>query len=156
MVLSEIDQAIEICEKHLRATGSYNTEIETFLVRFLLVFICSEYEKTINTYIAKRAERSNDARLVAFVQASITNIVRGIRLSDLTNVLSRFGEDLKDRFVAGVGNTEAQQAYDSILSNRHSFAHGGNVQVTFAELQSFYGKSVDVIATFVELIESAS
>lgn len=155
MFLPEVDQAIEICERHLKSSASHNTEIETFLVRYLLVLICAEYEKAITSCIEKRAEKVTDDKITAFIKSSLRNILRGIRLKELGDLLGRFSEDIKTNFWEAVRDTDAQLAYDSILNNRHWFAHGTSVQVTFVELCQFYEQSKEVVHRFAEALEAS-
>jgi hypothetical protein len=63
MDLPAVDHAIEACRAHLEATGTSNTEIEAYLVRYLLVLTCGEYERTVEELVMARAHKSEFRRV---------------------------------------------------------------------------------------------
>ena len=64
------DRDIELWKSHLDATGSWGTRIDILVTRFLLVHICGRYETAVGDAIRRRAARSGDAPLAAYVDKS--------------------------------------------------------------------------------------
>ena len=145
MRLPVVDAEIELCEEHLRAAGAFDTEIETFLVRYLLVLICGRYEETIESLVVRRAERAGDAQVTQFVKSAVDRMVRSPKTSDIAGLLDRFGEEEKDRFREKVKDTRAELSFNGIVANRHAIAHGGTVQMTFEDLRKDYSRSLAVL-----------
>ena len=146
MRYQRVDQALSACQAHLDSTESRNTEIEAYLVGYLLVTIYSAYEERVRELLLARIARiTEDAAVSSFVDSAYARIVRGIRCSDLAGVLGHFGALLKKAFQDNVNNTAAQVAYDNIINNRHSLAHRSGTNMTFAEVQKDYVASQSVL-----------
>jgi hypothetical protein len=139
-------EVINVCRQHLTATNAFATEIEAFLVQYLLVVICGEYEQTIEALIEQRAEKAGDDHLTAFVKAATGARFRNPRTSDISGLLGWFDSDLKNTFSQRIKDTPAQRAFDTIVTNRHAVAHqGGNLQLTFNELCERFEESKSVL-----------
>jgi hypothetical protein len=150
--IDRIADAMDACRNHLDATGARNTEVESFLVGFLLVMICSEYEIAIKAMVSKRAEKCGDGDVHGFVREHIGKIVRGIKVSDLTGVVGSFSSAAKEHFQKAVINQQPHVSYDNIMTNRHSVAHRSGSQVTFSELEGFIKESDKVLDAAAEAL----
>ena len=140
-------EVIDVCRQHLSRTNSFATEVEAFLVQYLLVVICGEYEQTIESFIEQRAERAGDDHLTSFVKAATGARFRNPKTSDISGLLGWFSSDLKESFSERIRDTPAQRAFDTIVANRHAVAHrGGNLQLTFTELCDRFEESKLVLA----------
>src|SRR5712692_6741601 len=149
-------EVIDVCRQHLTTTNSFATEIEAFLVQYLLVVICGEYEQTIESFIEQRAERAGDDHLTAFVKAAAGTRFRNPKTSDISGLLGWFSSDLKDAFSERIKDTPALRAFDTIVANRHAVAHqGGNLQLTFRELCDRFEESKLVLAEVKAILRIA-
>ena len=152
MTLSKLDQDLALCQAHLTTTKSMGTEIESFLTRFLLVHICSEYEKEIKNMITARAEQTGDEELISFIEKTIARI-RNIKTGDLRgNVLKRFSDDCLNRFDNKIKGKEALSRYENIIANRDLSAHGSSINMTFAELIISHEKAKEVLMAVSDAI----
>jgi RiboL-PSP-HEPN len=152
MHFPRLDNAIAVSKKHLDATKAYGTEIESFLVAFLLVTIIAEFEERLEAIVAKRAERAADSHIQAFATHYAHVAVRSPKISDIAGVLGYFGADYKDAFQKKITNTAAHRAYDLLLTNRHTVAHRTVPNMTFVELEAAYPESVKVIDAAAEAL----
>jgi len=152
MQIAAIDNAIEVCRKHLDNTHSRNTEVEAFLTRYLVVMICAEFEERCEALVHDRARRVGDTYVAAFMQSASAQLLRSIGVGELSGFLNRFGRDCKEKFQQTVVNTDAHRAYDTIVSNRHDTAHRSGGGMTFDELASLYPKSLDVLQAFADAL----
>jgi hypothetical protein len=133
LAIEDIERDLNSCQQHLSITNSKDTEIEGFLIRFLLVRMCAEYEKEIEQLVVRRAEKSGDREIISYIEKTVD--VRNIKVGSIKgNILRRFGEECANSFWEKVDNTEEGQRYDNILENRNQAAHGGVVNMTFREL----------------------
>lgn len=152
MTLSKLDNDLLLCQAHLTSTNSMGTEIESFLTKFLLVHICSEYEKEIKKIITDRAKQSNDKELISFIEKTIERI-RNIKSDDLKgNILKRFSDDCLKRFNNKVGGKESLSRYESIIANRDQSAHGNSINITFNELIKSHEKAKEVLIAVSDAI----
>lgn len=153
MDFPEVEEALGACERHLHGTKSFNTEIESFLVQYLLVVICREYENTIEALVEKRAGRAGDRHLTRFVKSATDNIFRSVKINEISGFLGRFGDDYKTKFNDFVqNNSDVHASFDNIVLNRHAITHRGMVQMTFNELSKSFDKSkrlLDEIASIL-------
>jgi len=150
----EINHAITLCDSHLHNTNSRGSEIETYLTKYLLILICSNYEKRIRELIIERVKRTNDMDLVSFVDKTYRSSLRSLRLSELRgNFLKRFSEKyLKDFDNKIIPNNDTAIKYGNIVENRNAAAHGGDVNMTFRELVESIKIAETVISTLAEIL----
>jgi hypothetical protein len=154
--MTAADSALEVCERHLTDTNSFNTEVETYLVKYVLVLICSEFEELTRGVIHSRAASITDGEVVTFIRSATAQLLRSLRISDLQGLLARFAPTVKDSFAANVLNTPAHAAFDTIVNNRMQAAHTtGTVNLTLKELKQRYGESKNVIRHFAGALNVA-
>ena len=153
MRFGQIDREILECEKHLDSTGTRNSEIENYLVRYLLVRICAEYETRIAILVQKRCSRTNDEHLMRFAHWGAEIVATRFNISDLKGTLNKFGDDYQKSFTDAVMNKDCHRAWDSIYNNRQTVAHGnGMVLMTVDDLKTAYEDSVIVIDELVKAL----
>jgi len=150
MRFGQLDYEIRQCEQHLDTTATRNTEVENYLVRYMLVRICAEYETRIAALVQRRCSRINDQYLLRFSHWGAKLATRNFNVGDISGMLGLFGEDYKKTFSDAVLKTEAETAWNNIYTNRHTVAHGnGTVMMTFPDLVRDYADSVVVIDKIV-------
>jgi len=154
--MTAADVAIITCERHLLNTHSLNTEVETYLVKYLLVLICSEFEEMILRAVEARAGSLTDAEIVAFIKSATAQLFRSLRISELSGLLGRFAPAIKDNFSSNVTDSAAHVAFDTLINNRMQVAHStGVVNLTFGELKLRYEESKDVVRYFATALNVA-
>lgn len=145
MRFGSLETLIKNTEVHLNGTGSRQSEIETYLVQYLLVRVWAEYETRLRIMVERRCIRVKDPYIKRFVSRSVKETMRHFKISDIMGVLGRLGDDYKEQFNSKVMNTSAHMAWDNIRANRISVSHGhGSIQMTFSDLKRDYSKSADV------------
>ena len=150
----EINHAVKLCDSHLGMTNSRGSEIEAYLTKYLLILICSNYEKRIREMIIERVKRTNDMDLVSFVDKTYRSSQRSLRISDIRgNLLRRFSENCLAKFDKKIEpNNDPAIKYSNIVENRHAAAHGGKVNMTFSELVNSYKIAEAVIYSLSEIM----
>lgn len=151
MALSDLDAIFDICQKHLATTNSNDTEIDSFLTRYLLVYICGEYEKEIKEIIKQRVAKTGDKELASFVAEK--GDVRSLRISDIKgNILKPFSEKCMKSFDSKIKGKDSEIKYQNIVENRNLVAHGETVNMTFKELNESYKLATDVVKAISDAI----
>lgn len=147
MRFSSIDALIKSAESHLDSTGSHETEVEAYLVQYLLVRVWAEYETRITAMVRIRCQRTRDAHIREFATTSAGKVCRRIAISDIKGILARFGGNYKTSFEEVLGsNTTTQTAWDNLHINRNAVAHNnGSVQMSFSDLKRDYNNSLNVL-----------
>lgn len=153
MNFPRIDKALADCKLHLTSTNKYGTEIEHYLVNYVLAIVYAEYEKQIREIIKKRGAQGVHAHVAAYISSAVEKTTRSIKFTDLSGFLAQFDPSCKEAFQAA---TDDQQlaAWDTLLKNRHELSHGSGSQLTMAEVQGFYGQTSQVLVEFETAIWS--
>jgi hypothetical protein len=163
MNLSRAEAALETCELHLSATGSYNTEIDAILTAYSSAVIYSTFEAAAREIVASRAgEPGTDRHLVSFSRTAARRLMRSIKIGELSGAAGFFDASCKEKFLESLGD-EAKAAWDTICSNRHGLAHEESGEadsvvsnLTFTELAALYPKALVVLDVLAEAIRRPS
>lgn len=95
------------------------------------------------------------ATMLSFVENTMEGY-RSLKISDIKGkLIRRFGEKYKELFDEMIKGTEGAVRYDTIISNRHSTAHGEPANLTFDELVESYKKAESVITAISNAINSS-
>lgn len=141
MRLPRIEQAIQACEDHLVRASASGTEIEAHLTRAMLVLTCAVFEETIEALLHERACTLPEPCMQTFFKSCVDAVLRGIRTSDLSALLGKFGAEFKESFKRRLEAHEKSVVfYNNIVTNRHQVAHTEGLNVTLRELREFYEK----------------
>ena len=153
MKLARVDQAIEVCREHLKASEAEGTVIEAYLTRYLLILITASFEEEIRKIIVNRASKVDDGHLETFVGSCVGAVFRSVKTSEIAGLLNRFGGDYKKKFQDRVSGTTEETYFNNIVTIRHETAHSFGANVTFGELVKFYEKGHIVLDIFSEVIQ---
>lgn len=154
MKLHRTEAALLSCKNHLRTTNMFNTDVENYLVSYLLTVTYSEIEEKVKIIIERRANKANDRHIVQYIVGHHKTNTGRIKISDITDLLSRFGQDYKSSFTKNVHNSPIHAAWDNIVLSRMKVAHGsGVVELTIPEFESAL---IGVKSTLIELSKSFS
>ena len=153
MLIERIDRLMEVCARHLEATGSYGTEIENLLTSALVVRVYAEFEQQIDAIIAeKRASIGDLAARAVFRDLAR---VQGIRFRNLSALFARLGEQYRASWaVRQAENPRAVTAYGLLLEQRHQTAHLEGTTATFQNVRDWYEAGHIVLDFFREILRS--
>lgn len=154
MKLIKIDNAITICDNHLKSTNSQQTEVESFLTRYLLVLICATFEEEIENILLKRSDSLSDIHVKSFFKHCIDKTFRSIKSSEIAGILGKFGDDYKEAFNNKANGTIEETFYNNIVVNRHSTAHSTGATITFSDLVQYYEKGHIILDYLDEALNS--
>lgn len=148
MRLPNIDRALASCSRHLHATESLNTEIDTLLAAAILVRMYAEFESFVKNVIEEKARAMG-----LEVKEAREKWYRGMLSSQLSDGLSQIEGDYKTTFNAKAHQEQRTVTfYNNVISNRHSVAHGPGASVTVEEIASFYKDGHVVLDWFRETL----
>lgn len=154
MKIPSIDNAILVCENHLKDTGTAQTEIESYLTRYLLIFICATFEEEIEKLLLKRSEKINDDHIKSFFQHCIDKTFRSIKSNEIAGILGKFGNDYKESFQKKSNGTIEETFFNNIVINRHYTAHTSGTTITFNDLKNYYEKGHIILDYLNEALEN--
>lgn len=144
MDFTRIDHAMSVCKSHLVATSTANTEIESYLVGYLLSVIYAEFEQRIRAMVCKRAERASDVDVHNFVVSAVGRLMRGIKIAEVKGIIGQFHPQCSADLDAQVNDSQMLTMYTNMILNRHGVAHVSGSNMTFLELEAslVHGKLV--------------
>lgn len=148
-----VDDAFATSNSILDASEARDTEAEQIFVGYLLAIIHSEFEQALLTSIADRCLVESDPHLTAFARYSIGRVAKKFAISDLAGYLGAFDDKCKRLFHERVLNTEYHSAYDNIETNRQLLSHGKGSNLTWAELEETYPRSLEILVAFNHALE---
>ncbi len=149
MKFSRLDLLMADCEKHLDSTATRGTEIESYLVQYLLIRICAEYETRVTALVHRRCSRTRDHHLKSFAQKAAEFVCKRFAIASIAEVLGKFGDDRRLAFLGQVMNGNAHVAWDNIYTNRQAVAHKTGTQMSFGDLKRNYFDSLPVFDALV-------
>jgi hypothetical protein len=152
-VFVRVDSAIERCREHLDATGARNTEVETFLVGYLVTIIHAEFEQHVSELLRERT-RSSDPHLTAWGAYATGRIAKKFSVSDLSGYLRAFDESCRMMFANAIHDTPEHLAYDRIESTRQLVAHARDTSLTFDDVEQSYREACAVLDAFAKALAS--
>lgn len=156
MRLPRIDQAIEVCNRYLSASGGAGTEFEIYITRYIQVLIYASYEQEIRRIIEERTSGVSDPNIQSFFISCIGVIVRSIKTSELVGLLNRFSSGYGERFQtilkSSIENQRAETRYNNLVRERHVTAHDTGSSMTFRDLIQSYEESHIILDIFSNII----
>jgi hypothetical protein len=167
--LLRIEAALTTCGSHIdslrkqassvdAATLSKYAELENYLVSFLVGAIYAEFEQHVRKLIVERCNKIPDRGLRAFARTSVERTVKKIKISDLAGHLGCFDNSAKEVFSRVVNDASRaleKTAYDSLIIDRHGFAHSSGISMTFEEVRNAYFASLFVLEEFEKALSLA-
>jgi len=133
-LLLKTNAAVQDCERHLQSSGSYGTEIESYLTQYLLVVMCADVQQEIYRIAEERASTARDLALSSFVAASTKKVLRSVGKREIATFVEMFGPDCKAKLNSGIDDADVT-VYNNAVCFRHDVAHNQGSLITFAELK---------------------
>lgn len=140
-LLDQIDRTIG----SIRSLSSVTALEESYLAKFLVVFICGLYEEIIkrivNEMIAGSTKRNQE--ICQFIQNYLQSRFRNPDMKNIGTLLKEFNPSWRQLLLASPLNSKV--ALDSIVKNKNAMAHGQHISLTIADVERYYISSRAVI-----------
>lgn len=151
--LERVDAMIEVCQKHLANTGAAGTAVEAYLTQQFLILFSAEIEQEIERILSQKAREQCSGEFSSYVQASLSQVFRSTKTSDIAGLLGKFGAEYRARF-QDLLDPRAETAYNNLIVNRHQVAHDSGSNLTFSEAVDSYRKGMSVLECLTAAIQS--
>ena len=97
MSLPRAEDALEVCEKHLIATGSHNTQIDAILTAYASAVIYAVFEAEARSIVATRAAHpGTDKHVSSFSKIAAKRLMCSIKVGDLAGAAAFFDVSCKN------------------------------------------------------------
>jgi hypothetical protein len=152
-----IDRAISLCETHLNNTNSRNTEVASFLTRYLLILWAEQNEKELKKIFKIHIKCTNSInKLNRYFEFSLDDTYRGLKISGISDLIKLFGQDYSDEWLRKCKQKKISRAITSwgiLINERHDTAHVKGSNITFDDFIKHYEQSHIVLDVIQDVIK---
>lgn len=153
MKIFKIDDLIGVCRANTGVRGVIGEEIEEILVHALLINMCAEFERTLKELLDDRCSTVDDPAVYAYATSYSNAAFASPSPQNIGDAIRRFGDGCGEKFARlRSEDSEAWEAYRSIVTNRNHVAHGRPVQVTMNDVTGYYENGHVVLDWFREAL----
>ena len=146
-IVTELATTMRRCEAYVLAANEQDQIVPDLLARSLLIRICASFEKAFKDLLLERCSAIQDESIRSYV-AACTKVNR-LRLSDLRDVLKRFGPHHEKTFVRLVDeDPRVGSSYSSIVTNRNQVAHDDSCSATLRDVSDYFCHGHTVLEHF--------
>ena len=147
-LLDQVDTAI----KNINGFANTTPLEQSYLAKFLVVFISGIYEEVIEGIINKMIEirSSNNPEISRFMGNYLRHRFQNPNMKNICQLLKQFNNEWTRIITALPQN--ARVALDNIVDNKNGIAHGQTVVLTLNDVQVYYNNSRIVIEKIDELL----
>ena len=126
-----------------------DVEVGNLLTGSILILICSEFERKVNGLILDRCSSVSDESIRNYIEESIRNVLRSMKIGGLSDLLAKFGPLHREGFQRRLGeNHRVKTMYENILTNRNLVAHGEGSEATIRDVKRYYEEGHVVLDYF--------
>ncbi len=139
-LLRSIDQTIV----DLDSISGKDPLTDSYLAKFLVVYISGIYEEVIETIFVDFFSRNTQRiELVNYARSSVGRVFQNPNSEKILSLLSMTGNNTWVLTVKSMNNERL--ALDSIVTNKNSIAHGQGSIITLSDVKIFYIQSKSLI-----------
>jgi len=141
---------IDLTMKNISSFTNASKLEMSYLAKFLVVFICGIYEEIIETLVNEMVKKTNNPYVYKFISNSLRKYFRNPNIAKIAGLLGDFNTQWKEE-IKNLPD-DVKTALDNIYTNKNGIAHGDTINITFADVCDFYGKSKAVIEKIDDLL----
>lgn len=123
-------------------------ELLAHWARYLCVLVAGFVENSLEGVLSEFVTASSSRTVARFANSRLANI-QNPKAQRFIDVVGAFDSSWREELETFLAENGRKDAIDSIMSNRHLIAHGGNSGITLARVNQYLDKCVEVI-DFIE------
>lgn len=151
-MFDNLTRVIEVSKDHLDTTATSGTEIESFIVGYLLTVVHAEFEQAVKRAVSERCQAAGDPLIGNFGALAAKRLVRSIKISDLSGILGHFDANCKKTFQTSIQNARSASYYSNLESSRQAIAHEATSNATMSDVQTWFVEAKQVPLKFREAL----
>lgn len=146
-LLNSIDATLSDIDK----VSGVDILVDSYLAKFLVVYICGIYEEAIETIFVDFVNR-NTARqeIIAYARKNIDKSFRNPDSGKLIELAGMLGNSTWCSTLKSM--SPERIALDSIVNNKNDIAHGRGSTITLTDVRQYYKESRPLVEKFDELL----
>jgi hypothetical protein len=157
-----ICELIESCDKELEDIKGRIEESSSFdkvvfyLTQYALMKASGTVEYAVRSIVADYCDLSASSQVHNYIDATVRNASISGKYQNMSSLLKKFDSEWARLFKAKVaelaGSQKVIQSADSLVNNRHSFAHGGNSSASFSDIVQYYNDAKKLVVLLDEVV----
>lgn len=127
-----------------------------YFTNYALMRSCGTAEFVYRSIVADYFSKLSDSRIDTYLDSSIRKGSMSATYDNMMGLLGKFDEQWKKGFQQAVKDSPDKDrlidAAKSLVTNRHSFAHGKSPTATFLEIRQYYADITVLIHIFDSIV----
>lgn len=159
-----IEDAVNSWKSHkssMSARGmdpAHIAEVESHMLRAIILLIVSEYEEYLEKMFVKRAAKSNDEHIRTYFFNHMDKKFRSPNLGKINDILKWMGGTYLQTFKDRVETNEPRLkvSWDSIVTARHAIVHkenAGVVNLNWQDMETAYADTKLVVQALADALQ---
>ncbi len=152
---SELEELLDDCSRefsdiktHIENMAPFDKRVR-YLTQYSLMRASGVTEYVYRSVIADYFSKFEDKRIDKFIEKQVRRGSNSSTYANMSDLLGKFDEkwqkDFKKEVSARQNGKKLIAASNSLVSNRHQFAHGRDTIASFGDIQSYYIDVVELI-----------
>lgn len=127
-----------------------------YLTNYAIIKAAGTAELVYRSIVADHFSQLSNNRIDKYLDSTVRYGQMSAKYEQMCNLLKRFDVTWCSSFKSAVANnTNGQRmisASNSLVTNRHSFAHGNNPTATFNDIKQYFQDVIDLIKIFDSIV----
>lgn len=154
-MLDECTAEVNDIEARINALPSLDKGRQYF-TNYALIKVCGTVEFVYRSIVADHFSQLSNSRIDTYLDSTIRQGSNSAKYENMKNVLNKFDHQWGTNFQMAVkAHPDGQQliaASNSLVANRHNFAHGKAPTATFLDIKQYYTDVVRLIHIFDAIV----
>lgn len=127
-----------------------------YFTNYALIKACGTVEFVYRSIVADHFSQLSNSRIDTYLDSSIRQGSNSAKYDNMKKLLEKFDHQWADNFKTAVNENPNGQRYitasNSLVTNRHYFAHGRTPTATFLDIKQYYTDVVELIHIFDTIV----
>lgn len=154
-MLDDCDRELEDIGKRIEKTDAYD-KIRNYLTNYALIKASGTLEFIYRSIVADYFLKLSDARIENYLDATIRQGSLSVIYDNMCRLLRRFDDKWEKTFKTNVNLEEDGKSLidssNSLVKNRHNFAHGKNPTATYLDIMEYYKNVKKLVGIFDDVV----
>lgn len=125
---------------------------QQFLTKYALIKASGTLETAYHHIVAEFLEQFKIPQVDYYIAKNVRKNSSSVRYDNMVSFLGLFDEKWKETFKQGVSaraeKDRLRDSAESLVNNRHAFAHGANTTISFQDVKAYYFDTLELIKEF--------
>lgn len=127
-----------------------------YLSNYALIRVCGTAELVYRSIVADHFSALSDSRIDTYLDSTVRQGSNSAKYDNMRKLLQKFDTQWANNFKVAVQERADGQrliaASNSLVTNRHTFAHGKMPTATFLDIKNYYSDVVELIRVFDSIV----